>query len=166
VPVTSPPSSTTSSSCARAATTAEARYRIDAPIAPSRGVRVVALDAGAALVASRVAAREWGNARFLVCEGDADRLVLRGIGADPVDVAQQLEGADAVVMIATEDAAAGRASALGQACAGRAVMTAGLVIGGGVAAEHAVAALRPHARVLLPSADESDVVELLDALRA
>jgi hypothetical protein len=29
----------------------------------------------------------------------------------------------------------------------------------------AVAALRPHARVLLPSADEADVIDLLSALR-
>ena len=40
-------------------------------------------------------------------------------------------------------------------------MTAGLVLGDGFEAEDAVAALRPHARVLMVSADESDVVELL-----
>jgi hypothetical protein len=45
-------------------------------------------------------------------------------------------------------------------------MTAGIVLGAGSAAEHAVAALRPYARVLLPSGDESDVTELLTALRA
>ncbi len=44
-------------------------------------------------------------------------------------------------------------------------MTAGLVLGDGFEAEDAVAALRPHARVLLLSADESDVFELLTALR-
>ena len=44
-------------------------------------------------------------------------------------------------------------------------MTAGLVLGNGSEARDAVAALRPHARVLLPTADESDVLELLTALR-
>ena len=39
------------SSCARAATAAEARFRIDRPIAPSRAGRVVALDEPAAEVA-------------------------------------------------------------------------------------------------------------------
>ena len=44
-------------------------------------------------------------------------------------------------------------------------MTAGLVLGDGVQTRRR-RALRPHARVLLPTADESDVVELLTALRA
>jgi hypothetical protein len=44
-------------------------------------------------------------------------------------------------------------------------MTAGLVLGDGSQTHGAVAALRPHARVLLPTADESDLVELLTALR-
>ena len=43
-------------------------------------------------------------------------------------------------------------------------MTAGPGAGRRVSTE-AVAALRPHARVLLPTADESDLVELLTALR-
>jgi hypothetical protein len=45
-------------------------------------------------------------------------------------------------------------------------MTAGFVLGDGYEADDAVAALRPHTRVLLPTADESDVVEVLTALRA
>jgi hypothetical protein len=40
------------------------------------------------------------------------------------------------------------------------------VLGTGREADGAVAALRPHARVLLPSADEHDVTDLLTALRA
>ena len=39
------------------------------------------------------------------------------------------------------------------------------MLGDGFEAEDAMAALRPYARVLLLSADESDVVELLTALR-
>ena len=72
-------------------------------------------------------------------------------------------------MVATGDTGAGCAYALGKACWERGVQTAGLVVGegthGGTAASAAVAALRPHARVLLPSADEDDVVDLLSALR-
>ena len=154
------------SSCARAATAAESRYRVDAPIAPSRGARVIALDAGAAAVAARVAGQEWATARFLLCEGDADRVQLRGIGGSPADLDEQLARADVVVMIASEDAGAACAYAIGRACWERSIMTAGIVLGDGYEAEHAVAALRPHARVLLPSADETDVVELLTALRA
>ena len=68
-------------------------------------------------------------------------------------------------MVATEDSGADCAYAIGKACWERAVMTAGLVLGDGSRTLAAVAALRPHARVLLPTADESDLVELLTALR-
>lgn len=154
-------------SCARATTAAEARHRIDDEIAPSRGTRVIALDAGAAQVAGRAAAESWANARFFVCEGTGpEGVVLRGIGGAPADLPEQLTGADVVVMIATRGSGAGSAHAIGKACWERSIMTAGLVLGDDDDAASAVAALRPHARVLLPSADEADVVELLSALRA
>ena len=160
------------SSCAKAASAAEARYRIDRPIAPSRAGRVVALDAGAADVLARTAQLEWANARFYVCESageDAESVLLRGIDGGPATLADELASASVVVMVATSDAGAACAYALGRACWERGVQTAGLVLGDGTdegtKAAAAVAALRPHARVLLPKADESDVVELLSALR-
>ena len=134
------------SSCARAATAAEARFRIDRPIAPSRAGRVIALD-----------------------EQAAESVVLRGIDGGPATLADELASASVVVMVATNDAGASCAYALGKACWERGVQTAGLVLGNGTsegtAAAAAVAALRPHARVLLPDADELDVVDLLTALR-
>jgi hypothetical protein len=161
------------SSCARAATAVEARYRIDRPIKPARAARIIALDARAAEVARRAAAAEWASARFLVCEtvpvgggvavGD---FLLRDIDGEPAVLGEVLSGADVVLMIATDDSGAGCAYALGKACWERGIMTAGLVLGDGSAADEAVAALRPHARVLLPTADEADLTELLTALRA
>ena len=162
----------TLSSCARAATAGEARYRIDRPIAPSRAGRVVALDAGAAEILRRTAQHEWANARFYVCEPvptGTEGVLLRGIDGGPATLADELASASVVVMIATSDVGAECAYALGKACWERGVQTAGLVLGdgthAGTAASAAVAALRPHARVLLPSADEADVVDLLSALR-
>ena len=158
------------SSCARAATAEEARYRIDRPIAPSRAGRIVALDDGAAAVLARTAQLDWANARFYVCESTgADGLLLRTIDGVPATLADELASASVVVMVATGDRGADCAYALGKACWERGVQTAGLVLGDGTsegtAASAAVAALRPHARVLLPSADETDVVDLLSALR-
>lgn len=162
----------TLSSCARAATAAEARFRIDRPIAPSRAGRVVALDDRAAAVLNQTATLEWANARFYVCvsAGDgADGVVLRTIDGGPVTLADELASASVVVMLATNDTGADCAYALGKACWERGIQTAGVVLGNGTdegtAAAAAVAALRPHARVLLPSADETDVVDLLTALR-
>jgi hypothetical protein len=160
------------SSCARAASAEEAAYRIDRPIAPSRAGRVIALDEHAGEVLARTAQLEWANARFYVCESAGDEpesVVLRGIDGGPATLADELASASVVVMVATSDAGAACAYALGKACWERGVQTAGLVVGdgthGGTAASAAVAALRPHARVLLPSADEDDVVDLLTALR-
>jgi hypothetical protein len=159
-------------SCARAASAAEAAYRIDAPIAPARAARVVALDAGAAEVVRTVQDGPWVNAHFFVCEGVAQGdastsgLLLRGLDGAPAALVDELDRADVVVMIATEDSGADCAYEIGKACWERSIQTAGLVLGDGSATLAAVAALRPHARVLLPSADQTDVVELLAALRA
>ncbi|NEK85953.1 3-methyl-2-oxobutanoate hydroxymethyltransferase [Blastococcus saxobsidens] len=162
----------TLSSCARAATAEEARYRIDRPIAPSRAGRVVALDPGAADVLRRTAQHGWANARFYVCEagaGEGEDVVLRDVDGGPATLADELASASVVVMVATDDTGAACAHGLGKACWERGIQTAGLVLGdgthAGTTASAAVAALRPHARVLLPSADEADVVDLLSALR-
>lgn len=156
------------SDCARAASSAEAAHRIDAPIAPARAARVVALDAGAAAVARRVADLPWSSARFFLCESAscADDSILHDLDGGPASLHDELARADVVVMVATEDTGAGCAHAIGRACWERGIQTAGLVLGDGQHTLAAVAALRPHARVLLPSADETDVVELLTALRA
>jgi hypothetical protein len=160
---------TSLSSCARAASAAEARYRIDAPV-ESRRARVIALDEPAADVLRSVAALEWASARFFVCDsvggsGEADDVLLRGIDGSPAVLSGELAGAHVVVMVATQDSGADCAYAIGKACWERAVMTARMVLGDGSQTLGAVAALRPHARVLLPTADESDLVELLTALR-
>jgi hypothetical protein len=110
---------------------------------------------------------QWANARFYRCaaaDGRAAGTLLRGVDGSRATLDDELASADVVVMIATDDSGADCAHTIGKACWQRAVMTAGLVVGD--AADGAVAALRPHARVLIPGADESDVVELLTALRA
>jgi hypothetical protein len=160
------------SSCARAATAEEAAYRIDRPIAPSRAGRIVALDERAAGIVAEVGRMEWANARFYVCDSvaeDGETAHLRGIDGGPATLADELASASVVVMVATSDTGAACAYALGKACWERGIQTAGLVVGDGThqgtAAAAAVAALRPHARVLLPDADELDVVDILTALR-
>jgi hypothetical protein len=160
------------SSCARAASAEESRFRIDRPIAPSRAGRVVALDDRAAEVVARAAELPWANARFYVCDdagGDGEHITLRGVDGGPATLADELASASVVVMVATSDTGAGCAYTLGKACWERGVQTAGLVLGDGThdgtTAAAAVAALRPHARVLLPSATEDDVIDILTALR-
>jgi hypothetical protein len=137
-------------SCARAATAAEARFRIDRPIG-GRAALVVALDDEAAEVVDRVAEKPWQGARFV-----------RAANAFDSDLADT----DVALMVATADADAGAAAAIAQACAARGIMTAGLILGDPLEVAAAVSALRPYARNLMVTDDEDDVAEVLTALRA
>jgi hypothetical protein len=162
------------SSCARATSAAEMRYRIDRPIRGRRGARIVALDAGAGAIVEQISHRRWGHARFLSLAervGDvggrgSESVALRDTDGEMSNLLSELEDADVVVMVATTDADAAAATIIGAACTVRAIMTAGLVIGERSQIGAAVAALRPHARVLMVTGDEHDVIDLLAALRA
>jgi hypothetical protein len=140
------------SSCAQAATAAEARFRIDKPIG-GRSALIVALDAEAAEIVDRVAEKPWGAARFFR-------------RPDAVRLDEELADADVAIMVGTAGADAGAAAAIAQACAERGIMAAGLILGVREDVGEAVAALRPYARNLLITEDEDDVAAVLTALRA
>ena len=61
--------------CARAASAAESRFRIDRPIRPARAARVVALDPVAEGVARRVSAGPWAAASTIAAIVIASRSV-------------------------------------------------------------------------------------------
>jgi hypothetical protein len=140
------------SSCARAATADEARYRIDRPIG-GRSARIIALDAAAAEVVLRVAELPWGASRFY---------------PDPsaFSPAADLDDADVAIMIGTADADGETAASIARACAERGIMTAGLILGERLDVREAISALRPYARNLMVTEDEDDVTAVLTALRA
>ena len=140
------------SSCARAATAEEVRYRIDRPIA-GRSARIVALDDAAAEVVRRVAEMPWGASRFFP-------------SADAFQPATELDDADVAILIATADADGDAGAQIARACAERGIMVAGLVLGERLDVGDAVAALRPYARNLMVTEDEDDVAAVLIALRA
>lgn len=141
-------------SCALAATTAEARYRINVkrPRTP-RSSRIVGLDSGASDVVRELARQPWNDAHFICLPG-------------PLKLNEELAEADFVLMIATANDGAPAASAIGDACARRGIMTAGVVLNGSAATDAAVAALRPHARVLVVTDDRQDIAEIMSAVGA
>lgn len=161
-------------SCARAATAAEARFRINAPIPPTRATRVVALDAGAEPVVRNIADLPWQGTRFFIAppattpnsDGGVADVVLLSLDGKQTWLSDELAGADVAVMVATANDGAAMASAIGDGCTLRGIMTAGIVLAEGRETDAAVSALRPHARVLLVTRDENDVAEVLTALRA
>jgi hypothetical protein len=158
------------SSCAQATTLAEARYRIDAPVAGRHGARVVALDDGAATLVRRLAREPWNAARFYTLpagETPGPGMRLHRTSGTPAVLTDELVDGDVVVMIATRDGAAPDAiAAIGRAGAERGIMTAAVAVGDQQGLRATVHALRPYARVLLVSDDETDVTDLLTAIRA
>lgn len=164
-----------SQSCAVATTSAEYRYRVDRPNSADRASRVIALDGGAAEIVARLAEQPWVAARFLTFEGvvpvdggeaSGRRATVRALDGSSVELADEVVAADVIIMIATGDDGRDGADVIGQACAERGVMTAGLVVGDRVGAGDAINALRPNAMVLVVLDDERDAVDVLTALRA
>lgn len=175
-------------SCARAATAAEARYRIDGPEPTPRKTRVIALDPGAVALAERAATEhQWQGAHFLrwttslpigdheeltvdaVVRGDATAdAVLTSLAGEESRLSEELVDADVAVMIATSDDNAEAALMIGAACAKRGIMTAGLAVSqhDGATVDRTVSMLRPYAMVLLVSRDTDDLSDVLTALRA
>lgn len=158
-------------SCARAATAAETRFRLDYPLVPARAVRVIGLDPATG-EAVRVAAREqWHHTRFYSVVAATDGGAETGLDlADVPDgaarsLAGELDGVDAVVMVASSGAGAEAAATIGAACALRGIMTAGLLLSGGDS-HSPLTLLRRYARMLLVPADVDDLIELLRAIRA
>jgi hypothetical protein len=158
------------SSCARAATAAEARYRISAPGFAARDSRIIGLDEQSALLVRDMSGKPWGGGRFLEFEAALpDDALLRDASGGTALLSEELDGADAVVMIATAAESAEAASIIGDAAAARGIMSAGLVLPGNAPGEApsdgVVAALRPNAMVLVVLREPDDLPEVLSALR-
>lgn len=162
------------SGCARAATAAEARYRISYPGGfAQRSSRVIALGARAARAVRELGGQAWDGGHFLVFESAVpDDALLRRVGGGTALLSEELDGADTVVLVASAGASAEAASVVGDAAAARGIMSAGLVLPGGDPAgvpsavpADVIAALRPNAMVLVVLRDTADVPEVLSALR-
>ena len=159
--------------CARAATTTEARFRVDYPNSTQRASRIIALDDRAESILGSIAEEPWHGARFLSYErampledeGRPDA-VLRSLDGNESLLSDELDGADVAVMVATDEGAAEGAEIIGLASFRDRIMTAGLVVHDTDSADDAVKALRPYASVLVVSADELYIRDVLMALRA
>jgi hypothetical protein len=122
----------------------------------------------------RLAGQSWRGGRFLVFEDvlaasgsdvdDADA-TLRAVDGAETLLSMELAGADVAVVIATVEVRPEAAAVLGDACAARMIMSAGLILAESEPPEEAVSALRPNAMVLAILKDEKDIPPILTALR-
>lgn len=161
------------SSSQRATARSESRYRIDYPLVSTRGARVIALDKGAEKIVSKAAAHQWQAAHFFAVDTSKSsesyidgsvEVTLRSFGGNTMPLNKELDQVDVVVMVATQDGGAAAATTIAAACTVRGIMTAGIIAT--TDADSTVAALRPHARILIISADKNDLEYLLSAIRA
>jgi hypothetical protein len=167
------------SSCARAATAKEARFRIDYPNSKPRATKVIALDRESGRALRALQDGNWHGARFLTFAG-ARRLgegleqltidaKLRDAAGREVDLATEVESADSVIMMVAAGSSASAAEVIGNVCLARGVMTTGLIIAGSDRAaevSRTLRNLRPFAAMLVVSSGPEYVAEMLTALRA
>jgi hypothetical protein len=166
-------------SCARAATAAEARFRIDYPNSRPRATKIIALDGESEEALRPLQDGAWNGARFLTFTG-ASRLgegleqltidaKLRDAAGSEVGLVAEVESADSVIMVIGAGSSAAAAEVIGNACLARGVMTTGLVIASpetSAELSRTLRNLRPFAAMLVVSSGAEYVAEMLTALRA
>ena len=163
-------------SCARAATAAELRYRVQYPNSLRRTSRIFALDAAAAEAMYAITEDPWDNAHFLTVSAavsvDPAKIVASDLrlghpDGSAANLAEELEGADVAVLIATDAAAEGAAEVIARTCFERNIMCAGLAFGHDKPKrDRVVNAMREFTRVLVVAEDEDYIPAMLTALRA
>jgi hypothetical protein len=150
------------SSCAAAASAAEARFRIDRPIEENRRTAVIALDRGAEEITADAARTASSRVSFFSA----------GEGFTPSEEAHppvedgDLRTSDLVIMVATSQLDGSTAASVARLCAQSRVPIFGLVVGRPLERAAAVSALRDQTAMLLASETPSDLGDILSDLRA
>lgn len=158
------------SSCAMAATEAEARFRVPYPNSMTRDSRVIALDPGANVLMAEISGDHWRAAHFLALadrQPDVSPNDVRLTGQDGQNrlYTAELADADVVVMIASTSEGMREAGIIGRLAHESGVMTAGIVVAGTMT-DAVAAAMRPSAAVLVIAHDADYLRAMLSALRA
>jgi len=168
------------SESARVTTAAEARFRINAPNSQPRNVKIIALDRPSERVVKHLASREWNRATFLTASSfeAAPQATqpfsvqgwLKDLAGRTKSLVDELDSADLVVMIAASGENAPAASMVAEACSAKNIMTTALIVGSEGTPDEALskslAQLRPHVMMLVISAADEYIEDMLTALRA
>jgi hypothetical protein len=167
------------SESARMSSTAEARFRIDAPNSKPRHVKVIALDPASEAVVKDLAERRWNSASFFTASAFASAPPGRGfsmqgwlsdLAGRTKDLIDEVGSADLVVMVATAGENAQAAALIGEACSLTRVNTTGLILGGARATDQmlskTLSQLRPWSLMLVIASREDYIEDMLTALRA
>jgi hypothetical protein len=175
--VLSPPWSVSES--ARMASAGEARFRIDAPNAKPKRVKVIALDRPSEAVVKRLAQKSWNGASFFTASAFAGALPagsfsmqgwLSDLAGRTKDLIDEVNTADLVVMVATAGENAQAAALIGEACSLERITTTGLILGGASASDEmlskTLSQMRPWSLMLVIASAVDYIEDMLIALRA
>jgi len=162
--------------CTRAASRAEAAFRVEYPNSLTRTSRIFALDARAAEAMYAITEDPWNNAHFLTVSAGpvghhtaATDLPLSHPDGTRADLLDEVDGADVVVLLAASGDSEGAAGVIARECSSRGITCAGLALARGqIPAEidRVVNAMRPFTRVLVVASDDDYIPAMLTGLRA
>jgi hypothetical protein len=169
------------SESARMSSAAEARFRVQAPNAAPRTIKVIALDEVSDAVVRRLAAAAETQAAFFTAitpetgGGDASSSasqtpVVRDLAGRIANVVDEINSADLVALVAGPGGHASAAPAIGRACSQQRVMPTGFIVGAASAGESelskTLAQLRPWSLMVVIANDDNYLEEMMSALRA
>ena len=151
--------------------TAEARFRVQAPNSTPRATKVFALDATGETVVRRLAGAGWEHATFFVAvQASSSETVLNDLSGRLRDLSEEIDTADLVVLVAGPGGQAHAASLIGEACSRRRVMTTGFIVGVASASDSALsktlAQVRPWSLMVVIANSDEYIDDMLTALRA
>jgi hypothetical protein len=155
------------SESARMSSAAEARFRVQAPNSLPRAITVIALDAAARDVVGHLAGDAWPHATLRTALSPG---ALHDLAGNARSLADEIAGADLVVLVAGPGGGAHAASSIGQACSARRVMTTGFLVGAASASEREIARtlaqLRPWSLMVVIARNDDYIDDMMTALRA
>jgi hypothetical protein len=174
---------------ARMRSPADARFRVQTPNSTPRAIKVIALDGASEVVVRRLAGAGWKHATFFTAADagpdlsdpassestkqdphDSSPNTLCDLTGETRSVADEVDTADLVILVAGPGGRARAAPLIGQACSLRSVMTTGFVVGVRSASEHALsktlAQLRPWSLMVVIARSDDYLDDMMTALRA
>jgi hypothetical protein len=153
-------------------TTAELRFRVQAPNSKPRVTAVIALDRPGETFVRRLSQDHWNRATFLKPSGDdpsGEGGWLTTFDDRRTRIVDEVQAADQVIMVATAGGHAHATAAIGRACSLERVTTTALIVGAADASDDEVsrtlAQLRPWSLMVVIASTDDYVADMMTALR-
>jgi hypothetical protein len=156
--------------------TAELRFRVQAPNSVSRTTAVVSLDKSSDAFVRQLTARTWNHARFLKAAPpalpgamDTDDGWLWTLDGARASIADEVAAADQVIMVAGPGGHASAVTPIGRECSRQRVTTTGLIVGAADASDADISAtlaqLRPWSLMVVMANTDDYIGDMMIALR-